>query len=804
MNAGGRRSSVATSPVLQVLIVLVLGGGLVQAQLPVARLTSLFPAGGRAGSTVEVTIAGADLDDVTRLAFSHTNIVSLTNNEGKFVVAIAGEAPPGIYDARVVGRYGISNPRAFAVSDQPEMVEAPGNSNPSNAMELVIGSVLNGRTDPNAADYFKVALKTGQRVFIECAASDLDSRCLPVLTLFDDSGRELTRNRKGQLLDFTASRDVKTTIRLHDFLFRGGPEYHYRLSVRMGPHIDFISPIAAARGTTNKQVVYGRNLPGGAMTKEVLSDGKQLEELVVDIVAPAHGTKGTHAMDGIGIEGFHYRLSTTNGFSNPIFIGFATAPIVAESEPNTKPDQSQKVIPPCEVNGRFHPAGDQDWFTFDAKKGEAYWIDIFSERLSQPTDPFVLVQRLSTNGTASDVKELYDGEALNAGDMKAESRDPSWRLEVNEDGAYRVQARDLFNRIESDPSHAYRLSIRRDSPGFDLLVCPETPLPAKADSKDLRLWPPFLRRGETLPLRVTALRRDYTDSIDIAVEGLPSGIIASPTRIPSGKNSALLLLSSADDAPGWAGSVSVVGTGRRANEEIKRQAQAAMLIHPVEDRAKEPLLGRLCDEFAFAVSSNEVAPITIKTAEDKTYDVGSTGKVSIPLKIRRQADFTEAFKLKPPSFSVLESLGEIDVPANGTNVTVEIDLAKHKLSAGEHTLFFRGQTKGKYRRNPEAVTLAEQQLKSAEQVAADLGAEIKKAEAALATLSSDAKAAAEKSLADLKAKLKEAEAQKTAADATHKKAVEKAKPQDVTITVYSAPILIRVAEEKKVASNDKK
>jgi hypothetical protein len=315
----------------------------------------------------------------------------------------------------------------------------------------------------------------------------------------------------------------------------------------------------------------------------------------------------------------------------------------------------------------------------------------------------------------------------------------------------------------------------------------------------VRLWPPFLRRGDTLPVRVTALRRGYSDSIEISVEGLPSGITASPAKILAGKNSAMLLLSADEDAPGWAGSVRIVGIGKRGKEEIKREAAAPMLVHAVQDKTKEPLQARLCDSFAFAVSSNELAPITIVAAEEKTYEVGATGKVSIPLRIQRRGDFAEAFKLKPGPLSVLESLGEIEVPAKGTNATVEIDLAKHKLSAGEHLLYFRGQAKGKYRREPEALSLAEQQLKSSEKLVADLNAEIKKAEAILATLSSDAKAEAEKSLDGLKVKLKDAETQKTAADATHKKAAEKAKPQEVTITVFSTPILIRVAEEKKVA-----
>jgi hypothetical protein len=762
----------------------------------------LFPPGGRAGSTVEVAIAGADLDDVTRLVFSHTNIVALTNSGEKFVVSIAPDVPPGVYDARVIGRYGISNPRVFAVGNQLEVVET-GSTGMTNAMELAIGSVVSGRTDANAADYFEIRLARGERVFIECAARAIDSRCQPVVTLYDETGRELARNRSGSLLDFTATSDMAAVIKLHDFLFRGGPEYHYRLSISKGPHVDFALPIATVGGATNKLTMYGRNLGGGQTTREVFSDGQRVEQSLVEVAAPLRGRVGARSIEAVAVEGFYYRLAATNGLSNPVFVGLATAPVVMESEPNSKPTDSQKLAPPCEVSGQFYPGGDQDWFTFDAKKGEAYWMEVFSKRLGCPTDPFLLVQRVSANGAAADVKELYDSEAVNVGDLKADSRDPAWRLEVSEDATYRLQVRDLFNRVQSDPQHIYQLSIRRDSGGFDLLAGPESPVPAKSDAKDVRLWPPFLRRGDTLPVRVTALRRGYNDSIELSVEDLPPGITVSQAKIPAGKNFALLLLSAAENAPGWAGSVRIVGIGRRGNDEVRSEAGAPMLVHAVEDKSKEPLQARLCDTFSFAVSSDELAPLAIAAAEDKAYQVGATGKVSIPLRIQRRGDFTEAFKLKPAPSSALESLGEIDVAAKATNATVDIDAARHKLPPGEHSLFLRGQTKGKYRRNPEAVTVAEQRLKEADKVVSVLSAEIKKSESALASLSSDAKVSAEKSLMELRAKLKEAEAQKSAADAIHKKAVEKAKPQEVTITVYSAPIRIRVVEEKKVASNDR-
>ncbi len=91
------------------------------AQLPVARLTGVFPPGGKAGSSIEVTVNGSDLDDTTRLWFSNPAITSTQTlssagqpEPGKFIVTIASNAACAACDARVVGRFGISNRGAYS------------------------------------------------------------------------------------------------------------------------------------------------------------------------------------------------------------------------------------------------------------------------------------------------------------------------------------------------------------------------------------------------------------------------------------------------------------------------------------------------------------------------------------------------------------------------------------------------------------------------------------------------------------------------------------------------------------------
>ncbi|HEY2893283.1 MAG TPA: hypothetical protein VGJ16_03695, partial [Pirellulales bacterium] len=109
--------------------------------LPAARLFSVFPPGGKQGTTVAVTIAGVDLEGATKLHFSTPGITATpkmappalgeTGEQpvaGQFTVTIAADAKPGLCELRAIGKYGVSNPRSFAIGTRPEIVETEPNN----------------------------------------------------------------------------------------------------------------------------------------------------------------------------------------------------------------------------------------------------------------------------------------------------------------------------------------------------------------------------------------------------------------------------------------------------------------------------------------------------------------------------------------------------------------------------------------------------------------------------------------------------------------------------------------------------
>ncbi|MDB5171541.1 MAG: peptidase domain protein, partial [Phycisphaerales bacterium] len=536
------------------------------AQLPAARLTAVFPPGGRAGASFDVTVTGVDLDGATELRFSQPGITakpageSESTTERKFTVVIGPDVPVGECEARFTGTYGISNSRAFAVGDRPEIVRTQTDK-PGTIAPLTVGSVVNARCAAGVIDSYPVELKQGQRVLFECAARGIDSRMSPVMVLLDRASREIDRSRHGGLLDFTAPADGTYTLQVHDLLYRGGPEYFYRLSAGIGPRLDAIFPPAGQPGSKAKYTLYGRNLPGGSTSGLRAADGKPLDQLEVEIELPADASAPQRldaatlaGTSGSSADTVAYRLPSDKGASNPVLIGLARSPLLIEQEPNDKPEQAQKLSPPCEIAGRFYPRGDQDYFTFEAAKGDVYWIEVFSERMGLPTNPFVLVQKVTKNDKgveqASDVQEMAGTEA-NAGGpaFRTSTRDGAYRLEAKDGGTYRLLVRDLFNTARDNAALTYRLSVRKEQPDFRILA-----VPVAGPNNEVILSAPFLRKGGALPVRLIIVRQDgFNGEVRVEAEGLPGDLTCGTTTIPAGESVGSLVVSAGNDASGWCG-----------------------------------------------------------------------------------------------------------------------------------------------------------------------------------------------------------------------------------------------------------
>src|SRR5437763_11114267 len=119
-----------------------------RADLPSVRFDRLFPLGGAAGTTVEVEIQGADIEEVKTLLFDHPGLKSAFVQDRRFKITVAADVPAGTYDVRLVGRFGVSNPRQFAVTHGLiDVAEKEPKDDATTTQKVPRNVAINGQSD---------------------------------------------------------------------------------------------------------------------------------------------------------------------------------------------------------------------------------------------------------------------------------------------------------------------------------------------------------------------------------------------------------------------------------------------------------------------------------------------------------------------------------------------------------------------------------------------------------------------------------------------------------------------------------
>ncbi len=747
----------------------------VRAQLPLPRLLWIHPPGAQAGSPVEVQVGGLDLDEPVSLEFSHPDLHAIPGPGGpdRFQLTLPADLPPGVVDVRFRGRFGLSNPRAFAIGADPEWLLNPTNTAPGSALDLPRRLTVNGRSLPQAHLWFRFDTQPGERFQIGVDTRRIDSQLVPDLAVFTPDLHELAIARGRSRLDFTAPGPGPFLLRLNDSLFQGGDRHAFRLRLDPGPHVEFVLPDVVQPGVSRQVTVFGRNLPGGTPSPYRGPGGTLLEQCTVEItaprptglMAPAEAFPWRAAAVGLDHPALDWPWQPAPGIRVPLRLFLSTHPVVTVPEPGLVP-----VTPPCEVAGVFAPGAQPNGVTFTAAQGEVLWVELISERLGHPTDPHAVIQReRSTRGPSgevlhADVAELSDADA-NPGDreLPVSSRDAAVRFEAPQAGTYRILVRDLFNPGPHQPRWPWRLSLRRETPDFQLVALPMPPERA-GDNRSIPVLPAVVRRDQTVPLKVIALRRDgFNGPIRLSAAGLPPGVTAADGIIPAGTSTGMLLFTAAADATGFS-RFSLTGEALVSGQVLVRTARTASVSWPVADFNNEAVRSRPDQWPALAVVDTESAPVRIDVGDGSPIGVGPDGRLTLPVRIRRQPGFTAAFSVRPAGHEALTKAAETSIPENATGATVELVLKEPPLPPGRHTLWLQGAVAGKYRNNPEALAAAEEALRAAD--------------TALASASPDRKPMAEE--------------RRQVAEATRAAAEKRAQPVDITVPVWSHPFVVDV------------
>ncbi len=484
-------------------------------------VTYLFPAGAQRGSTVEVTAAGSFDPWPAKVWVSRPGLtVTAAKDKGKFSVAAAADAAPGVYWLRAYNADGASPLRPFVVGTLPEVADKEPNDEPAQA-QLVSGPgvVVNGQlAKAGDVDCFAVALKAGQALVASVEANaGLKSPMDGVLQVVAPGGFVAEQNHDHRGIDpqlaFTAPAAGTYVVRLFAFpatpdasiRLSGGDAYVYRLTLTTAGFADHALPLAVGP-SGGPVLVVGWNVPDAA---------KQIEV-----------PKGPPGLTDV----FHPVLG------NVLRVRREAVPVI-----DANAGREKVLAPPFALTGRLEKAAFE--VAVAGKKGQA------------------LVAQAEGRGFGLDVNPVVrvagpDGKQLARAEPGKLHSDTTLSFTPPADGEYTVAVSDLYGAV--GPRGVFLLKVAAPEPDYELTV------PA-----DRVAVPP----GKSIDVAVKVARKaGFTKPVEVVAEGLPEGVKLETKALAGKADPNLVTVTLSADKAGVADAFRLVGrvSGEPALERVAR------------------------------------------------------------------------------------------------------------------------------------------------------------------------------------------------------------------------------------------
>ncbi len=192
----------------------------------------------------------------------------------------------------------------------------------------------------------------------------------------------------------------------------------------------------------------------------------------------------------------------------------------------------------------------------------------------------------------------------------------------------------------------------------------------------LRIVPTSLiaRAGTAVPITVYALRRDGFDSeIELALKDAPPGFTLSGGRVPGNQDHVRLTLTVAPNRPLEPVTLQMEGRAVIAGREVRRTA------HAVEDMMQAFAYHHLvpAEDWMVAVMGRALGGPAIRLVEDKTVKIPAGGTVRVPLSAPNWLPSNQIqFALNEPPEGI--SLQSVSAERGGLALVLRADSAKAK------------------------------------------------------------------------------------------------------------------------------
>jgi hypothetical protein len=640
-------------------------------------IEKITPRMGQRGTTVEVIIQGACLNDPREIVFYRPGIRALRvesmpklahpiglahggriEDQVRCQFQIAPDCAPGEYPFRMRTATEITSIGTFHVSPFPVVDENEKGNNSNDtiqtAMAIVPNVTVRGRMGPSGRgdiDMFRVPVVAGQRLAVEVDSVRIadvhygGSEYDLAVRVLDETGKELASNDDNSLhlqdpmaavklpRDGYAYVEVKRSIFVPD-----DREYCLHIGTNRRPLAAY--PPGAQAGTTQKFRFMGD--PLGDFTETV--------------TVP----------------------SQTGTFD---YYGDAPSPLSMRSSPypNILEDTDAVVNRvgqlPVALNGIINTREDTDTFGLSVKKGDRLRIRVFAATLGSPIDPVLRLRPVAVDGNPGPVEWEADDSALpdrdifgtlfrSRGGLK-DILDPSVVWEPKADGDYLLEILDSSG--SGGPSAVYRIEVEQApdsvhtflaSTAFDWMEC-------------IRTSGLAVPRGNRWTVNVNVQQgqgNSYRGDLNLVAHGLPAGVRMVSSRIPAGRTFWPVQLVADDSAQ--PGSALITFEAKPVDTTRKFESRSQQHIPFINHSGGDAWRTVKLDRYVLAIT--DPAPFSIDI-QPPPVPLVRGGELAIPVKIKRRPGFNEAIEFQcdwiPAGVGIQPALV---IPAGATEAVLKV------------------------------------------------------------------------------------------------------------------------------------
>jgi hypothetical protein len=550
--------------VLQIRDFRYMGGGNFNYRLYAGALPyveSIFPLGGQRGKQVEIALDGKNLEGTSKMTLD-----------------IAAKAPLGRQDIRANTPKGLSNLLPFDVSDHPDFSETETNDVIKEANAITVPVAINGRIgSAKDIDRFKFKSDKDQKLVCDVIAHRFGSMLDTLLILSDTNGAVLQQNDDSAAADarieFDAKKDTEYVLAIRDLTHRGGSKFGYRLSIRLPSAADsgftarFLPDTPRVNRGSHTRIRCEVTRLGGfdgpvRCTLEDLPSGVTAEPLVIT-ATPASGLMAISALKDAPL-------------------GTSPIKLVASGIVNGKPVQrtAEAVAGAQAVRQGFLTVLDTAPFTLEPitlsaalEQNETLRIEMMAQR----REGFTGEIKLNAEGFSAGRDPITKSFTVSEGVINATQTTGRVKLQAKQDSE--IGTRTIVIKGESGDVTQFSRPIPITISQVPFLIASTltrlsvTALPTNAQSA----------ASEAATAVKLERRSGFTNEVELALEGLPAGIISTLEKISASATESTLKLVATEKAPAGTNSVTIVAAGLHNDRNYKhRSAPITLIINAAE------------------------------------------------------------------------------------------------------------------------------------------------------------------------------------------------------------------------------